>query len=382
MSKLKNSLILVISIFSIFSFSGCSNSKENLENYYYVMAIGIDNSKEANINLSIQIATNNEESSSSGESSQSSSSNIYTVPCNSIDSGISIFNNYLSKKINLSHCSAIVFSEELAKSGIKDFINSLGNNPEIRPTCNIIISSDSALSALEKISNSSEKFSSKYYEFIKNSAKYTGYSINPELSEFFYSINMKTCPAIATYATVTEETIQNTGISIFKDDKFLSSLSVLDSISYSLLADRLEGATITLKNPVFQDSLIDVQIKTVKKPSFSCELVNNYPYIRIALKMEYSILSTAIGIDISDVNENQVLENAINQYLQEMVSSFLYEVYHKYELDLCNFRNEFSSNYLTLEDFNKIHWEEILKDSYFNVTVSGKLTDGGLFLNR
>jgi len=65
-----------------------------------------------------------------------------------------------------------------------------------------------------------------------------------------------------------------------------------------------------------------------------------------------------------------------------MVSSFLYEVYHKYELDLCNFRNEFSSNYLTLEDFNKIHWEEILKDSYFNVTVSGKLTDGGLFLNR
>lgn len=216
MQKLRNNLFLILTLGLMLFLTGCSNSNENLENYYYVMAIGIDLSDKADIDLSIQIASNSEQSNTGEGSSQSSSSNIYTVPCNSIDSGISILNNYLSKKINLSHCSAIIFSEELAKSGIKQYVNALGNNPEIRPTCNIMISNATSLEALETISNSNENFSSKFYEFIKSSAKYTGYSITPELSEFFYCTNYGTNSAIATYANIANDAIQNTGIAIFK----------------------------------------------------------------------------------------------------------------------------------------------------------------------
>ena len=115
----KNNMLLIFSIIFLFILTGCSNSNENLENYYYVMAIGLDSSSTSEINLSIQVASNSEQNDSNDGSSQSTSSNIYTVPCNSIDSGFSILNNYLSKKINLSHCSAIIFSEDLAKSGIK-----------------------------------------------------------------------------------------------------------------------------------------------------------------------------------------------------------------------------------------------------------------------
>lgn len=376
---MKKILLFFIFLIILLSLSGCKNSEENLENFYYIMAIGIDSSKEENINLSIQIATNSSSDSSSQGSSQSSTSNIYSVPCSSIDSGLSILNNYLSKKINLSHCSAIIFSEEIAKKGIQPFINSLGNNPEIRPTCNIIVSSTTGLDALEKIANSSEQFSSKFYQFIKNSTKYTGYSINPELSEFFYSINMKTSPAFATYATISDKTIQNTGIAIFDEDKFISNLSVLDSISYSLIANRIESATISVPNPADTSKIIDVEIQQVKNPSISCYLVNNYPYIKIKLFLEYSILSTSNPIDSKDSSGNKLLENEINKYIQEMVLSFLYETSHKYNLDLCNFRNIISSNYLTLDDFNKIHWNEIYKDSYFDLEIKGEITNPGMF---
>ena len=382
MNQLKNSLLIIIVITSCFLLSGCTNPKENLENYYYVMAIGIDSTTEGNINLSVQIASNSNQSSSDKETSQSSTSNIYTVPCYSIDSGLTILNNYLSKKLNLSHCSAIIFSEEIAKKGIKNYINSLGNNLEIRPTCNIIISSTTGLDALETISNSNEQFTSKFYEFIKNSAKYTGYSINPELSEFFYCINMRTSPAIATYATISNKAIQNTGIAIFDDDKFLSDLTVLDSMSYSLIANRLEGATLTIKNPYDLSELIDVEIEQVKKPSISCYLINNYPYIKINLYLEYSLLSSSYSIDTKTISGNKHLKNAINSYIQEMVLSFLYETSHKYNIDLCNFRNIISSNYLTLDEFNKIHWEEIYKDSHFTVNIHGEITDLGIFSNE
>ena len=43
----------------MFSLSGCTNSvEENLENYYYVMAIGLDTGTDTKINLSVQIASN------------------------------------------------------------------------------------------------------------------------------------------------------------------------------------------------------------------------------------------------------------------------------------------------------------------------------------
>ena len=381
MKGLKNSLLILTTIISCFLLSGCANPKENLENYYYVMALGIDSSEEETINLSVQIASNSSESSEK-ETSQSSTSNIYTVPCYSIDSGLSILNNYLSKKLNLSHCSAIIFSKEIAQNGIKNYINSLGNNLEIRPTCNIIISSTTGLEALETISSSNEQFTSKFYEFIKNSAKYTGYSINPELSEFFYCINMKTSPAIATYATISNETIQNTGIAIFNGDKLLDDLTVLDSVSYSLIANRLEGATLTIKNPINSYELIDVEIEQIKNPSISCYLINNYPYIEINLYLEYSLLSSSYSIDTKTSNGNNLLKGAINKYIQEIVLSFLYETSHKYNVDLCNFRNIISSNYLTLDEFNKIHWEEIYKDSYFTVNIHGEITDLGIFSNE
>lgn len=378
--KLLNKAIILFSLLIIFLLTGYVSSEENLENYYYVMAIGVDKGTDTKINLNIQIASNSSgNQDSDGGSSQSNSSNIYSIPCNSIDSGISILNNYLSKKINVSHCSAIIFSEEIARLGIKEYINSLGNNPEIRPTCNIIISNTTSLDALEKISNSTENFSSRFYEFLKSSAKYTGYSIIPELSEFFYCLNFSENSAIATYANVSDEILQNTGIAIFQKDKYLGNLTVLDSIAYSLITDRLESATISIPSPNDSTKLIDVLIKQTKKPEIDCSLINSYPFINLKFSLEYHILSSTYEIDTDSPSGNSLLENSINTYIQEIVSNFLYQISHKYNVDICNFKNKFIKNYLTLDEFEKIHWNEIYKDSYFEVETNGKIESLGIF---
>ncbi len=380
MQKLRNRIFLVLSFILIFLLTGCTNSEENLENYYYVMAIGIDKGEDTKINLSVQIASNSSGSQDSdGGSSQSNSSNIYSVPCNSIDSGISILNNFLSRKINVSHCSAIIMSQELASSGVKEYINALGNNTEIRPTCNIIISSTTALDALEKISDSSENFSARFYEFLKTSARYTGYSIVPELSEFFYCLNFEESSNIATFATVSDEIFQNTGIAIFNKDKFIGNLSALDSISFSLITDRLEGATISVANPKNSDKLIDVLIKQVKEPKIDCNLINSYPFIKITFSLEYDVLSSTYEIDTASEKGDKLLENSINSYIQEMITSFLYKISHKYNVDICNFKNKMLQEYLTLDEFEKIHWDEIYKDSYFEIEVNGEIESLGMF---
>jgi spore germination protein KC len=110
-------LILII-LSTILTGSGGARGVETLA---YVVAIGIDKGDTNVIKLTFQFAspTGGEKSGSSSSSSQSDSSSITTIECSSIDSGISLMNSYLTKKVDLSHCKAIVISEELAL--LRDF---------------------------------------------------------------------------------------------------------------------------------------------------------------------------------------------------------------------------------------------------------------------
>lgn len=170
--KLKFFLILLILIVCLFTLCGCYDA-QGLETLAYAVALGIDKGENNKIRLSLQIAILSNGSSGGSESSQSESSTITTVDCASIDSGLALINSYISKKINLSHCKAIIISEELATEGISEYLFTLVNNIEIRPDCNIIISRTKASEYLENSQPTLESISARYYEFTLNSSEYT-----------------------------------------------------------------------------------------------------------------------------------------------------------------------------------------------------------------
>lgn len=78
----------------------------------YVVAFGLDKGETNTLKLSLQFAVLS--NSGSENSSQSQQSTITTVECDSINSGLNLVNSYISKTLNLSHCKAVVISEELA----------------------------------------------------------------------------------------------------------------------------------------------------------------------------------------------------------------------------------------------------------------------------
>lgn len=211
-------LSILILIILLFTLTGCYDST-GIEDFYYIVAIAIDKSENGLISLSVQTAKPTTSSKSS--TSQSDEYKIYTVDCESIDSGINILNNYLNKKINLSHCSAIIFSESVARESVQPYINVFGNNTEIRPGCNIIVSSGTAKEVLEKVSNSGEGFSSRLYEYILNSVDYTAYTVDSTFTDFFAQINDSQKQATAIYSVVSEDNIQSNGAVVFKNDKMI-----------------------------------------------------------------------------------------------------------------------------------------------------------------
>ncbi len=160
-----------------------------IDNLAYVVAIGVDIGENENLLLSLQISLPGGSSSESSSSSQSTSVVVESVECPSINTGITLFNSYLGKEINLSHCKVIVISEEFAANGVSEILYTLTNAIQFRTTSNIIISKCDAKSYLEYSSPLLDKISARYYEIAPTSSEYTGYTESITCNEFLSSIN-------------------------------------------------------------------------------------------------------------------------------------------------------------------------------------------------
>ena len=360
--------LTLLLIFISFFLTGCYDAI-SLEKYYYAIALGIDTSNSAKLKLIVQVASSN--TSNESTTSQSTNTEIFSVDCDSINLGLNIINNYLSKKINLSHCSAIIFSEEISKQGVKDYINALANNPEIRPDCHILISNSKALDILENISKSGEQFSSRYYDFVINSVEFTGYASQSEFGQFFYAINNSSETPIANYINFDKEVIQSLGIAIFRNDKFEHHLDSLKSLAYLVVSNRLKETVISIQNPLDISSNIDINLKFENsKTQNNISIINGKPFISTNITITGKIINMPYLIDKENL---KIIENSLNLYLKSVIENYYYTIIKEYNLDLTNFSDILSSKYLSIQSFNKLNWDQIYKDSFYTVSVNSNL---------
>lgn len=401
--KFTISSLLLISI--LFNLTGCYDAA-GIEELAYVVAIGLDITETNELELTVQIATSGSGASSSGSSessSQSKETTTTTVKCTSIDSGISLINNHVTKKLNLSHCQVILISEKIAYNGLAKYIETLLNNVELRNDCSVIITKCQAKEYLKNVSPTLETLTARYYEFGLSSAKYTGYTVDITLFEFYSKMKDSHSQAYALLGTVITENdienyqkenanyiagsnpitdkdvIDNLGIAVFNDDKLVGELSGLDSICHALVNNQIEECTISIPSPFSSGDYIDLRLTSEKKPKCSVSMINSTPLIDV----EIYLLGTGLSLDENtNYNSNgsmKSIEEYAERYIQNQLSSYLYKTAKNYNSDICGFGKLAVKNYLTLDDWFKSDWLHNYKNSFFNIKVNLNLKAGNLF---
>ena len=205
---MKKFLIWIIIICTIFIFAytfSASYNSQNIDRLDYVIAIGIDKSSNNN-NLQVSFEFTDLGTFSESSSPEGSNPIIDTVVAPSIPKAINLINAYAGKQVNLSHCKVVIFSEDVAKDGILEEVTYLMNEPQIRPTTNIVISTEKAKSYIENSTSSLEGILTKYYDIFPTSAEYTGYTSNILLSRFYQSLTSDESGAVAILGTKSKST--------------------------------------------------------------------------------------------------------------------------------------------------------------------------------
>lgn len=370
----------------------------------FVVALGIDTSDSKEIKVTFQFV--NPPSTSEG-SNQESKVFQDTVDCNSIPNAINIMNSYLARKIDLSHCRNIVFSEEIAKSGISNFIYTLMNDVQVRPTSNIIVTTCTANEYIKNSKPSLETSITRYYDIFPNSGHYTGYVSNASIGNFYNALVCNSCEPytilggvsssakIGSQSTVSSDSdiksgsspisglrsTENIGMAAFKHDKLIGELDAIETVCFHILKNNINSFIISVPSPEDKTSKIDLLVTPKGDTKIKVDIVNGSPYIKIDGAFNAKIYSMDENASYLNPDVLASLSNTCNRYLEDVLLGYLYKTSVEFKSDINGIGKYALSDFFTNTEFKNYNWVDNYVNSTFKVTVNTTV-DSGFLLNK
>ena len=227
MNKIFIKLFIIVLILVLLVAFSSSYRALNIDNLAFAVALGIDTSETKGLKVTFQFV--NPPSTSEG-SNQEAIIFEDTVEATSIPNAINIMNSYLARKIDLSHCRSIVFSEDVAKNGISDHVYTLMNDVQVRPSSNIITTTCTAYEYLKNSIPSLETSITRYYDIFPSSGKYTGYVSDATIGDFYNSLLYNTCDPHTILGGVSSSSSTNSQSIVSTDSNIKSGSSPISGM--------------------------------------------------------------------------------------------------------------------------------------------------------
>ncbi len=388
--KWKYLFIFMIFLIFVYAFSG-SYTSNSIDNLAYVVAIGIDTSENNKMKVSFQFIPNSAMTTEGG-SSENSDPIVNTVESSSIDTAINLMNTYIGKELNLAHCKVIVFSESFAKNGISTTIYTLNNNTQVRPSTNIIISKCDADYYIKNSKPSLETLVTKYYDIFPNSSKYTGYTSNITIGDFYNRILCDTCQCTAILGGMndkdsTETTkndsntkssessisgkrgTENIGLAVFHGDKLVGELNAIETLCHLINTNNISAFILSVPNPNDNSETLDISLSPKKKNKISIDTSSGTPYISLDIKLTGKILTVTSDSNYVNKENLESISNYTNSYLESNISNYLYKTSKEFKSDIDSFGRSALTKFLTEKDWASYDWANKYKDAFFDVNV-------------
>lgn len=394
-------IILIIMFFVAFS---NSYKALNIDNLAFVVAIGIDSTDTNKFKITFQFV--NPPSTNEG-SIQEAKILEDAVEATSIPNALNIMNSYLARKLDLSHCRNIIFSEAVAKQGISNHIYTLMNDVQVRPTSNIIVTTCTANVYIKNSIPSLETSITRYYDIFTNSSKYTGYVSNATIGDFYNALVCNSCEPYAILGGVTSSKFtgsqsnfsndseiksgsspisgtrpaENIGMAVFKDDKLIGELNSMETVCFHILRNNINSFLVSIPNPNDKNSNLDILLIPKKDTKIKVEIINNAPYVKINSSFSAKIYSMNENSDYLEPSTLSAISNSCNKYLENVISDYLYKTALEFKSDINGIGKYALSCFKTNEEFCNYNWRDNYMNSTFKVTINSTI-DSGLLLNK
>ena len=355
---MKNFLVTVMILLS-FTLCGCYDFQE-IDKSAYVIALGIDKG-ENGYNYTFQISSplamgGGGEVGSMGEGEENSRVENIIIGSDSLSDARANLNNFLSKKINLSHLKIIVFSEEVTKIGLSPHLPFLLREREIRPNTRLAVSASSAEDFLKGINPALEANTAEYYDLVFEN----GQTFSPDKTLWEFVNEQETfasalpCGIMSTASKsddfakgdtplrISTSKSEFSGLYLIKDYKFAGKLTPAQSRTFALLSGEIDEAEFGVSNGSGNHS---VKIFPVNKSDFHMRQTDTSTTIFCRSSFLTEINSSDASINIPLIKE--ILDREIYS---------LFTVLHNSGCDILNIGNIQKRECKTAKEWENLNW--------------------------
>jgi spore germination protein KC len=400
MNKKVKLLMLVVIILSVI-FTGCYDSVEIDDDVFPVM-IGVDKGVNNKIRLTIQYPTYETTANAGGSNSEYSQpgSNVHMIETPTIIEGVDMFGMAISRKVSLKHLKTIVFSEDLAREGLKYYVAEIEKYRHIRSSMLVVVVKGKAEDFLkanksnigESIAKANELLflqssNNNYYPFVKfynfnkaivsnyeqSIAMYAGVNYFNNLNE---NIKGNTSPLITDNGfspgkvpRIGVAKREIVGTAVFDGDRMVGYLDSYETRFYKIIKGDFQRGEISIEDRKKPGAAIVVNVKTMRKPKIKAYFINGKPVIDVNLKVDADLEAVQSRIDYEDIHMINDLNNEIRDFLLKGINHTIEKTQNEYGTDIFGFGYYVANNFSTIPEWESYNWLKHYPEAKINISL-------------
>lgn len=412
--------------------AGCTTDSKEVDDQVYTLVVGCDKAVDNKIRLTVQYPTYKGASGGGGEGMSGGGSDgggtsdktqesvvdgtlVETIEASSILEGINLLNTSTTRRISFVHTKTIILSEDLARSGIKDYLQPLARFREARRIMQVLVCRGTAEDFIRENKSQIGESLSKSMELVARQSSESGFFPQVTFQDFYTSVISPYRQAYAAYAGLNEfnklkpleqadqiggkpplrtefalepgdtprkgnRKIELVGTAIFDGDKMVGHLNSYETRYFLMAKGRFQKGIFTIEDKNSPGDAIPFDLRLARPPRIKTHFLNNKPIINIDLHIEADVgaIQSRIAYDkaakIEDLNKQ--LEDEITQGIIKTIR----KTQNEWGTDIFGFGKKIARNFFTVTEFEKYNWLKHYKDAEINVQVEADVRRTGLMI--
>lgn len=257
----------------------------------------------------------------------------------------------------------IVFSEDLARHGIRHPINTTFSNPSANDKIWSMVCKGNAADLL-KFKVIGYPSAADYIEGVIDNSKYFSFfPQNYKLIDTYVRIDEEGRGLIVPYIEIKNNDIEITGMALFKKDKMVTKVGLEDAKVLNILKEKKsKGILSIVKNP---KQSVDY-ITTVKRKT-TCNKIGDQYKFTIDLAFTGDIMCNELyGDFLNNPDENKKFKSDMEKKIEKMCYNFLEKMKKDYKVDCLELGRVAAATY---GRNTGVDWNEIVSNSDIKVNV-------------
>ncbi|MCZ8522605.1 MULTISPECIES: Ger(x)C family spore germination protein [Paenibacillus] len=371
--------------------TGCWNRRE-LNELAIASSMGFDVVK-GGVTITVQVIDPGEISNKAGGGSAGRAPvTLYDAHEDTVFQAIRSITTKSPRKIYLSHLRIVVISEELARKGIRNIIDFLSRDHELRRDFYILIARGKASDVLNTLTTIEKIPANKMFNSVKVAEESWGPVLGTNLEDL---IGKLVRPGIAPLVPgiriignkeqgskksnveriASPARLNIGGLAIFHKDKLLGWLNEKEGVGANFILNKMKSTVVAASCPGGTGKLGAEVIRS--ESSMKASNQGDNPLIVIEVRSEANVADVECSLDLTKKETIKELETSLNDEIRGMIDGAIRAAQKKFKSDAFGFgdtiRRKKPELWARLED----QWNEIYPTVPYEIRVETKLRRTG-----